>query len=481
MPATPPARRRSAPPAPSSLLPPAASIPDDDEATRTERDDVERRRYWLLKLPQIYTPKHRERYVFLNLDNTTASLVKSPLLFRCIKGATCPHDIRIHFEALTDHLCGASSSAVVAHQLAIYSKTNPNIAQALKKFGWATKTTGNDDKVLQTELLMQLQKGAATANGKALVLVMGGGRHGTGNMSAFQEIISKFLVEGWHVEIHAWLRALNDGYIRLQSENPGRVAVMPLDDVINDIVYLKKKKRSSAGVKHVCSVLNQGEAPLKVLTSPVPESAAPETVCNNNSPSQRLASVSPILKRAHSVPPATSPNASWIKAAMQGQQAATNSPASTSSLTSTSSSSHLNDFAGAAAFTPPLSRSESAPPGFPCATTPMQSAFTPPLPPLPPLESSMMNSVFNSPFLPTPTQPAYRWMLWELQLQQMSDLISAQQADLVMRQCTLQQTMELMRLMQDQERSTCGTWQPTAGTYQQPNGTLSPWNDTWGV
>ncbi|KAG1693869.1 hypothetical protein DVH05_022789 [Phytophthora capsici] len=463
MPATPHMRRSSAPPAPSSPASPSALTTDDDDATRTERDDVERRRNWLLKLPQLYTRKHRERYVFLNLDNTAASLAKSPLLYCSIDGATCPHDIRLHFEALTDHLCGASTSAVVAHQLAIYSKTNPHIAQALKKFGWTTKTTGNDDKMLQTELLKQLQKGAATANGKTLVLAMGGGSLGTGNTSTFQDIISKFLVEGWHIEIHAWLRALNDGYIRLQSENPGRVAVIPLDDVIHDIVFLKKKKRSSAGVKHMCSVLNQNVAPLKVVTSPAPESAAPETVRNTSSSPQRLASVSPILKRAHSVPPATSPNASWIKAAMQGQQGTTDSPASTSSSTSTSSSSHSNDFAGPASFTPSLLRSESVP----FATA---SAFTSPLPPLPPLESSAMNAALNSPFLPTPTQPAYRWMLWELQLQQMRDLISAQQTDLAMRQCALQQTTELMRLMQDQER----TWQPAFGAYQQPD---SPWND----
>ncbi|KAL3664154.1 hypothetical protein V7S43_011035 [Phytophthora oleae] len=477
MPATPHARRRPAPPAPSSPPSPAASVPDDGEAAKTERGDVERRRYWLLKLPQLYTPKHRERYVFLNLDNTAASLVKSPLLFCCIEGATCPHDVRLHFEALTDHLCGASTSAVVAHQLVTYSKTNPHIAHALEKFGWTAKSTGSDDKVLQTELLMQLQKGAATANGKTLVLAMGGGSLGTGNTSAYQEIISKFLVEGWHVEIHAWLRALNDGYLRLQRENPGRVAVMPLDDVINDIVFLKKKtKRSSAGVKHVRSVLDQDESPLKVVTSPVPETAATETICNNSSSSQQVASMSPILKRAHFVPPATSPNASWIKAAIQGHQAA--SPASTAS--STTSTSSLNEFAAAASFIPPLSRSDSAPPGFLFATASMQSTFTPPLPPLSPLESSTMNAELNSPFLPTPTQPAYRWILWELQLQQMRDLISAQQADLAMRQCALQQTTELMRLMQDHERST-RTWQPAAGTYQQPNGALGPWDDTWGV
>ncbi|KAG6970011.1 hypothetical protein JG687_00002872 [Phytophthora cactorum] len=421
-----PHARRSASPAsspPSS--PPAVHDSDDDEAVRTERNDVERRRYWLLKLPQLYTPKHRQRYVFLDLDNTAGSLVMSPLLFQNVEGAISPHEVRLNFEALTDHLC---SSAVVAHQLVTYSRTNPHIAQAMEKFGWTVKTVGNDENVLQTELLTQLQKGAATANGKTLVLAMGGGGFGTANSSAYQEIISKFLVQGWHVEIHAWLRALNDGYLRLQGENPGRVVVKPLDDAIQDIVFVQKRKRSSrAAVKHVCTMLSHGDLPLKVVTSSLSDTASTESIglTSQSDASSRAASVSPI--QTHSVPPATSPQASWIKAAMQGKQS-TRAASPVSTPASASPTSRLDAFAGVTPFVPSSSVS--------------------------------MAGSFNSPFTPTPTQPAYRWMLWELQLQQIRDLISAQQADLTMRQCALQQTTELMRLMQDQERK---TWQ-TAGS-----------------
>ncbi|GMF28357.1 unnamed protein product [Phytophthora lilii] len=302
---------------------PASPHAEDDEAARAERDDVERRRCWLAKLPAAYAPKHRPRYVLLNLDNTAASLVMSRFLFRGVEGARCPHDLRLNFEALTAHLCGTSTSALVVHQLATYGKTNPSIAQALEKFGWTLKPTGNDDNALQTELLTQLQKGAATANGKTLVLAMGGGSFGSGNTSAYHEIISKFLVEGWHVEIHAWLRALSDGYLRLQSEYPGRVVVKPLDDVIRDIVFVKRKGQSpTTAAKHVCSVLNQDDVPLKVVTSPLSDTASTaslsSTNCSDESP--RAAIVSSIQTCVHSVPPATSPNASWIKATMQGQQ-----------------------------------------------------------------------------------------------------------------------------------------------------------------
>uniref|UniRef100_H3GUX2 Uncharacterized protein n=1 Tax=Phytophthora ramorum TaxID=164328 RepID=H3GUX2_PHYRM len=132
---------------------------------------------------QTPAPKHRERDVFLNLDATAASL-------------TSLHDVRLNFEALSDHLCGARTSAVVMHQVATSSKTSPHIAQALETFGWTLKI----DNVLQT------QKGAATANGKKLVLAMGGAG-------------------------------------MLQSQSPGRVVVKSLDDVLHDSAFLKKKLR----------------------------------------------------------------------------------------------------------------------------------------------------------------------------------------------------------------------------------------------
>ncbi|EGZ25081.1 hypothetical protein PHYSODRAFT_326150 [Phytophthora sojae] len=475
MPATPHAR--APPPAPSSPSAVADCVPvDDEEAARAERDDVERRRFWLLKMPQLYAPKHRQRYVFLNLDNTAASMFMSRSLFRAIAGAQCPHDVRLNFEALTDRLCGSSSSAVVMHQLATFSKTSPAIARALEKFGWTLKPVGNDDQALQEELLKQLHKGAATANGKTLVLATGGGGLGTGHTSAYQEIISKFLVEGWHVEIHAWLRAVNDGYLRLQSENPGRVVVKPLDDVIQDIAFLNKNKKKKTGAKHVCSVLNQEESPLTVaVSSPASDTASIVSICNTSRSdgSPRAISVSPILKRAHSIPPATSPNASWIKAAMHGQQEASVAAQPSDRPPASTFTSQLEAFAAAATFSTPRPRAESSPPvtTFTPSSPPTASpAFSSPTPTTPASPSLM------SPFAPMPSQPAYRWMLWELQLQQMRELISAQQADLAMRQCALQQTTELMRLMQDQDKK---QWQPAA-SFQQQQQPSNPLSGTWG-
>ncbi|KAH7488755.1 uncharacterized protein KRP23_2700 [Phytophthora ramorum] len=139
---------------------------------------------------QTSAPKHRERHVFLNLDATAASLTMCRLLFAPLQtpsaGTTCVST----------------------------SRRSPTTCAAPER----QPSHAPSD---HAQLLTQLQKGAAAANAKKLVLAMGGGALDTSNSSAYQEIVSKFLVEGWHVEIHAWLRALDDGYLRLQSHNPG--------------------------------------------------------------------------------------------------------------------------------------------------------------------------------------------------------------------------------------------------------------------
>jgi hypothetical protein len=436
----------------ASFPTPSCVHADDEMAARAERDEVERRRSWLLKLPQLYAAKHRQRFVFLHLDNTLGSLVMSPLLFRQLRGASCPHDLRLSFEALTDLLCGSSSAAVVAHQMAVYSKTKPYLSRALERLGWTLKSIDNDDKGLHAALLTQLQRGAATANGKTLVLALGGGGLGSANSSAYQEILAKFLVEGWHVEIYAWLRALNDGYLRLQRENPGRVVVKPLDDVIQNIVFVNKKTKQAP-----CAVR---EAPLESATS----STASDTASIESSSSTSRSSGSPRLVCVHSVPPATSPKASWIKAAMQGQQSGRQaSPVSDRSSAATPSPprSPLEDFAGAAPFFPTRSRAVSAPPGLPApAMGPAAPAFVPPLPP--PSPPAVAPMALAPPLLPMPSSPVYRWMLWELQMQQMQELLSTQQADLALRQCALQQTTELMRRLRDQQQK---PWQPPSGPW----------------
>ncbi|KAF1781708.1 hypothetical protein GQ600_11830 [Phytophthora cactorum] len=157
--------------------------PDSDEETKAvERSNVERRRYWLLKLPKIYVPGHRQRYLFMNLDNIASSLLMSSMLYQRIDGATSTRDIYLNFTALTKHLSGNNSAtAEVKFQLATYCKTSPFVAHALEKLGWTLELFSNDDRTLYSELMVQLDKGGANANGKTLVLATGDGFLGTTN------------------------------------------------------------------------------------------------------------------------------------------------------------------------------------------------------------------------------------------------------------------------------------------------------------
>ncbi|RLN84893.1 hypothetical protein BBJ28_00025467, partial [Nothophytophthora sp. Chile5] len=214
-----------------------------------EQNAVQRRQSRLMSLPSVYTSGHRQRYVFMNLDNIAGALFTSQMLYRCIEGASSPRAIRLDFEALTDRLCGSDNSALVQRQLATYCKTSPCLARALLEFGWTLKpvaATGNDAKALHYELMSQLIRGAATTNEKTLVLVMGDGGLGdsANSKTVYRETICKFLEQRWCVEVHAWLHALNDGFLELQGQYPGRVVVKPLDDAVRDLVYLKDREES---------------------------------------------------------------------------------------------------------------------------------------------------------------------------------------------------------------------------------------------
>ncbi|KAG7381950.1 hypothetical protein PHYPSEUDO_005421 [Phytophthora pseudosyringae] len=223
--------------------------PTEDNAIRArEQNAAERRQSWLAKLPKAYRSGHRERYVFLNVDNVAGALFSSQMLYRRVDGATCSKDVRLNFRALTKYLCGDGASRVKC-QLAGYCKTSPYLTRALVEFGWTLKpraTAGSDNNGLHYEMMLKFVEGTSTANEKTLVLAMGDGRLGGTNKNAYREIIGKFLERRWYVEIYAWLHALNDGFLELQAQYPGRVVVKPLDDNIGDLVYPKSQETTRA-------------------------------------------------------------------------------------------------------------------------------------------------------------------------------------------------------------------------------------------
>ncbi|KAL3664156.1 hypothetical protein V7S43_011037 [Phytophthora oleae] len=146
---------------------------EGEEAKAVERVNVERRRYWLAKLPRMYTPGHRQRYLFLNLDNITSALLMSNTLYQHVDGAGSSRDVLPNFAALTSYLSGNNPTTAVKIQLATYCKTNPIVARSLEKFGWTLKLVASGDNALYNELTGQLDKGAVNTNGKTLVLRQG--------------------------------------------------------------------------------------------------------------------------------------------------------------------------------------------------------------------------------------------------------------------------------------------------------------------
>ncbi|GMF28355.1 unnamed protein product [Phytophthora lilii] len=223
---------------------------NDDRSRKQEQLAATRRSNLLSMLPKASPAGHHERYVFLNLDNIAGALFTSHELYRHIDGAAGPHDIRLDFGALTQHLCGVDNSSAVKCQLAAYCKTSPFLARALTDFGWtllkSQAVTGGDNNGLTCEMIAKLIDGASTNNERTLVLAMGDGGLGSTNRSAYREIIGKFLEHGWHVEVFAWLHALNDGFIDLQVQNPGRVVVKPLDENVVQLAYPKNREDATA-------------------------------------------------------------------------------------------------------------------------------------------------------------------------------------------------------------------------------------------
>lgn len=138
-------------------------LDDGDDSRVIERSNVERRRYRLVRLPKMYTPGHRKRYLVLSLDNIAGSLMLSNLLYERIDGATSSRDVYLNFGALTRHLSGSN---LVKFQLATYNKTSPCVAHALERFGWKTKSVASADKTMYKELMGQLYKGAVNSNGR---------------------------------------------------------------------------------------------------------------------------------------------------------------------------------------------------------------------------------------------------------------------------------------------------------------------------
>lgn len=452
---------------------------DDDEARAHEQNNVERRRHWLARLPKKYSPAHRPRYVLLNLDNICSSLAASRTLFQRVPGASCPKGLRVDFQALTQRLCWRETAAKIACQVATYSSASQFVARALENFGWTIKPVAGEEKAVRKELMAQLDRGRSTNNEKTLVLAMGDGGLGVRaeRMTAYREVICKFLQEGWFVEIHSWLYALNDGFIEFQVQYPGRVVVKPLDDVIADVVVAKTWAKSPRVRHKPVAAEPAGELAWRVKQ--------PLADCNadhDEKPGSPAAQF-PLPLSFPKSPPATTTGASYRDKVLCGQSSDPMSPSTTSTssmegyladisaIIGPCSADKVSDSRDAVPTTPPSASSTPASldmhlPGSCEERTPLYArsaarpaavnTFVPPLPPTPP---------------PAVAPATSSWMIQQQRVQQMQAMVAAQQADLALRQFILQQNLELMRFMETQEKS----W--GAATPPPPPANVDPWSN----
>ncbi|CAI5728652.1 unnamed protein product [Peronospora effusa] len=248
---------------------------------RQEMDDIQRRRAKLASLPSgKYAIGHRNRHVFMNLDNIAGAVCNSQWLYQRVEGATSGYDVRLNFRALTDRVCGTQTT-YVKRRLAAYRKMPRELALPLQEFNWeinALSQSFSGNKGLYYVLLDLLETSGSAKHRNTLVLVMGDGALGGSGVEqkeATKELLSKFLEKNWFVEIHSWLHALSDWFLEIQEQYPYRVAVKPLDDAINGLVYLKQAEEGVweepvlSGSQHGATNSVQASSPvLRPLTAP---------------------------------------------------------------------------------------------------------------------------------------------------------------------------------------------------------------------
>lgn len=244
---------------------------------KQEMDDIQRRRARLAGLSGgKYAAGNRQRHVFMNLDNIAGAVCNSQWLYQRIDGAISGHDVRLNFRALTERVCGTKTS-FVKRRLAAYRKMPRELALPLQEFDWeinALSQSSSGNKGLYYVLRDLLETAGSAKHKNTLVLVMGDGALGGSGVEqkeVTKNLLTEFLEKNWFMEIHSWLHALNDWFLDMQEQHQYRVAVKPLDDAIDDLVYLKQDEEG-VWVDPVWPGSHRGAADAVLANSPVPQS-----------------------------------------------------------------------------------------------------------------------------------------------------------------------------------------------------------------
>lgn len=188
----------------------------------------------LAALPKNQIPTDQSRVVFMDVDDVTESLFTSQHLYLEFPDATQTRDLRLDFQHLSDHVCGANMS-LVKIQLAFFATTHPLLTRLLPRFGWNPMVEGGSCTLMDLKLAI---KQFETLDRKTLVVVGSNCHKLKCDSEAFRQLVVDCLQSNWSVEIHSWLHALDQGFIELQRAYPTQLVVCPLDDVVREIVYV---------------------------------------------------------------------------------------------------------------------------------------------------------------------------------------------------------------------------------------------------
>ncbi|GMF20439.1 unnamed protein product [Phytophthora lilii] len=176
----------------------------------------------------------------MDLDVIAQTIVKSRELYKEVPNAKTGWDIRINFRAVTKLVC-KDGQANQPRQMAIYASTNPLVAHQLSRLGWdMSKQQPSAMTTAQVKMLESLILSTPTATSKTLVLMVGNRGQTVSERTKWTQLLTKFLANGWYIEVHSWKESFNTKFLRAFKAYPGKITLTKLDDSVKELLYTSK-------------------------------------------------------------------------------------------------------------------------------------------------------------------------------------------------------------------------------------------------
>lgn len=209
---------------------------------------VHQKQRLLSQSPPFFQGGRFPRYVYVDLDNVWVSFLNAHHIVERFPGVASTRELQLDLEGFARRLAIGEAGSTVARMVLFYFNTPESIAAKLRSIQvpgvqWdVRKQETTTDTTMQLELLNA--KCPCAAHRKTLVLVTGDGNVAPNSM-CFRYIVDMYLIDGWFVEVHAWLSTMARAYIDFQREYPSTVMIRPLDDdQVGEIVQVRPRQRA---------------------------------------------------------------------------------------------------------------------------------------------------------------------------------------------------------------------------------------------